>query len=468
MSCSVTAVSARWTLVPGASGGFEVVENATVVVQGKRIVDVIRGEVSVGAARHVEVSHGILFPGFVNLHNHSINGPIFRGIVDDVGQEAEADNLVYGLLLPLGDLAGKVLSDEDIRAVYRLAVVEMVRSGTTTVLDMPRAVHRSFFAVAKEMGLRVFGAPYIFSTPTHGVDASGNPIYGEIDEDRSLRDALRIADEYDDGPGGLIRVGLGPHATDTCSPGLLRRIGQEARDRATIVSIHVAQSHIEVNAVKERYGRTPVELLRDTGILGPNVIAAHCVYAESSDLDLLRETGTTVANCPLTFARSGVTVSFDRFHRHGVRTGIGTDAYNFDYFSEMRAAGFISKLTSGDSDAGNASTLLRAATDVGASALMQHELGRIERGCTADLVIVDLSSAPLQPVRDPLKNLVWNATPADVSLVMIDGNIVVQDGRVVGCDESGVVRSATAAVERLWESAERAGVLAARGSGRRA
>ncbi|URM96452.1 amidohydrolase family protein [Actinomadura madurae] len=455
-------MSARWTLLPGSAGAFKIAENVTVIVQGSRITDVLRGRPGAGV-RHIEVPQGILFPGFVNLHNHSLNGPIFRGLVDDIGPQTQADGLVYSVLLPLGDLAGQVLSEDEIKAVYRLAVVELLRSGTTTVLDMPRAVHSAFFAVAKKMGLRVFGAPYIFSTPTRGVDALGDPIYHAIDQDRSLKDALTIADEYDDGPGGLIRIGFGPHATDTCSPGLLRRIAREVRERSTFASIHVAQSRLEVQAVKRRHGVTPVELLRLTGLLGPDLIAAHCVYAEDQDLDLLRDSGTTVANCPLTFARSGVTVSFDRFHRHGVRTGIGTDAYNFDHFAEMRAAGFISKLSSGDSGAADAATLLRAATETGAAALSRPDLGRIEPGRTADLVVVDLGAAPLQPVRDPLRNLVWNATPGDVSLVLVDGDIVVRDGRPVRCDEAGVVRDATAAVERLWEAAERAGVLAVRG-----
>ncbi|MFI6289113.1 amidohydrolase family protein [Streptomyces sp. NPDC051018] len=464
MSSPLTALSPRWTVVPDGRDGLRAVEDATVLVRGGRILDVVRGPTEVGA-RRVELGEAVLIPGFVNLHNHALNGPVFRGIVDDAGPETAADSIVYGVLLPLGDHAGEVLSEDEIRAVYRLALMEILRSGTTTVLDMPRAVHRQYFAVARELGLRAWGAPYIFSTPTRGLDASGRPVYGRTDENRSLRDALEIADAFDEGPGGLIRVGFGPHATDTCSPELLRRIAREAKDRGTIVSVHAAQSRIEVDTVRERHGRTPVEFLYDNGALGPHVVAAHCVYAEDGDLTLLRETGTTVAHCPLTFARSGVTVSFDRFHRQGVRTGIGTDAYSFDYFAELRAAGFIAKLTSGESGAGDAATLLRAATEVGASALPQPGLGRIEAGYAADLVAVDLSAPHLQPVRDPLRNLVWNATPADVSLVMIDGKVVVRHGTILGCDEAAAVRAATAAVHRLWESAERKGVLAARGNG---
>lgn len=465
MPSPVTAIAAKWTAVPAPDGTVRVLENATVLVQDTRITDVVPAATEVNADRRIEVNEGIVFPGFVNLHNHSINGPIFRGIVDDVAQQASGDSLVYSLLLPLGDHASEVLTDDEIRAIYQLAIVEILRSGTTSVLEMPRAVHKQFFTVAKELGLRAFGAPYIFSTPSRGVDASGKPIYVDGDGDKSLDDALRIADEFDEGPDGLIRVGFGPHATDTCSPELLRRIRQEAQDRDTIVSIHVAQSRTEIDAIRERHGCTPVEYLHRVGLLGPNVVAAHCVFADDGDLDILWDTGTTVANCPLTFARGGLTVSFDRFHRHGIRTGIGTDAYNFDYFSELRAAGFVSKLTSGESGVAGASTLLRAGTMMGADALMQPRLGRIERGCLADLVVVDLSGPHVQPVRDPVKNLVWNATPADVSTVMINGRIVVENGSVRGCDEPKVVRSAASAVAKLWESAERAGILAPRKNG---
>jgi cytosine/adenosine deaminase-related metal-dependent hydrolase len=462
MSSQLTALAPRWTVLPGTAGALHVVENATVLVQGTRILDVLTGDIDVTAARRVELADGILFPGFVNLHNHSINGPMFRGLVDDAGPETGADGLVYSLLLPVGDHAGTVLSEDDNRAIYRLALIELLRSGTTTVLDMPRVVHRAFFPVAKELGLRAVGAPYIFSTPTSGVDDTGRPVYGEIDENESLDAALRLVDEYDEGPDGLIRVGLGPHATDTCSPRLLRQIGREARDRDMVVSIHVAQSRMEVETVRRRYGCTPVEYLQHTGLLGDGVVAAHCVYAEPGDLDILRASGTAVANCPLTFARSGVTVSFDRFHRHGVRTGLGTDAYCFDQFAELRAAGLVSKLTSGESHAADAATLLRAATEVGGAALRQPGLGRIEAGSPADLVIVDLGGAHLQPVRDPLKNLVWNANPGDVSLVMVGGRILIENGALLGCDEQAAIRAGAAAVEKVWESAERAGLVAVR------
>ena len=464
MSEQLTAVSARWTLLPRPAGGFDVAEGVTVLVRGNRIADVVRGPFDDPVDHRIELPGGVLLPGFVNLHNHAINGPIFRGIVDDVVEQDRpgvvADNIVYSLLLPLGDLAGEVLSDEELLAVYRLAMLELLRSGTTSVLDMPRAAHHWILDAAAELGLRAFVAPYVFSSPGRGVDSAGRPRYVDIDEDASLDAAIAVAEKYDEGPGGRIRVGFGPHATDTCSPRLLRRIADVARERDTFVSIHVAQSRLEVDEVRRRHGRTPVEYLDEVGLLGPRTVAAHCVYVEDGDLALLRDSGTTVAHCPLTFARSGVTVSLDRFHRHGVRTGIGTDAYSFDYLAELRAAGFVAKLTSRNSGAATADALIRAATETGGSALAD-DLGTIAPGQLADLVGVDLTAPHVQPVRDPIRNLVWNAATADISLVMVDGHVLMHGGEVVGVDQHRVVTEAATAVDRLWHQAEVAGVLPA-------
>ncbi|MBO9521350.1 MAG: amidohydrolase family protein [Nocardioidaceae bacterium] len=460
MSPRRSAITARWTLLPSATGGVRAAEDVTVLVEGNLVREVVAGRVVPEGCAHLDLPDALLLPGFVNLHNHAINGPVFRGIVDDVGAAGtvSADNIVYSLLLPLGDLAGTVLAPEQLAAVYRLAVLELLRSGTTSVLDMPRAQHRWLLDAAVELGLRVFAAPYVFSTPARGVGADGRPAYETGDEDASLAAVLELAEAYDQGRDGSVRVGFGPHATDTCSPALLRRIAALVEERDSFASIHVAQSRHEVEVVRERHGCRPVEYLDRAGLLGPRLVLAHGVYLEDAELDLVREAGATVAHCPLTFARSGVTVAFDRFHRAGVRTGIGTDAYSFDHFGELRAAGFVSKLTSGDGGRADAATLLTAATATGGAAL-DPRLGRIAPGCLADLVAVDLSGPHVQPVRDPLRNLVWNARPSDVDVVLVDGRLVVERGRCVAVDEDHVVAEAADAVAVLWRAAEAAGIL---------
>lgn len=464
----LTAITARWTLLPGATE-VEVADDAVVLVRGRTIEAVLRGQPPpAGAARRIDLPTAVLLPGFVNLHNHALNGPIFRGIVDDIPNRSDdspidGDNLVHSLLLPLGDLTSTVLSDEQLRSIFRLAIVELLRSGTTTVLDMPRAQHTGLLEAARELGIRLHAAPYIFSAPSRGVDALGRPRYEDIDENASLAAAIAVAERFDEGLEGRIRVGFGPHATDTCSPRLLRRIAAAARERGAVISIHVAQSRAEVDVVRQRYGCTPVEYLADAGVLGERTVVAHGVYVEDSDLELLRATGATVAHCPLTFARSGVRVSFDRFHRAGVRTGIGTDAYSFDHLAELRAAGFQAKLDAGDGGAATAPTLLAAATSVG-GAVLDPRLGRVESGFLADLVAFDLSAAHLQPVRDPIRNLVWNATPSDLAWSMIDGVVVAEGGGLSGVPEARIVSEAAEAVARLWSAAEERGVLTPRES----
>lgn len=453
---SRTAIRARWTVLPG-DPRVTVAEGLTVVVEGNRIVELTREEV-VGVDRILSYEQGIVLPGFVNLHNHALNGPVLRGVVDDADRRSTQGSLIYRLLLPLGDLAATLLSDSELRAVYAHALLEIVRSGTTTVLDMWRPQHEVFLDVAREVGLRVFGAPYIMSAAPQGVDGSGAPVYAPETPVERLA-AHRSIRERNDGSGGdRIRIVLGPHGVDTCTPETLRAVRAEADRTGALITIHAAQSRAEVDLIRARYGMSPIELLHETGLLGPDLIVAHGVFATDRDLELLRSTGTSLACCPLTFGRGGIPAAFERFRSAGVRTGVGTDGYSFDYLAELRAAGLVSKLSAEMSHVASAAELVTAGTQAGADALRRPDLGRIAVGATADLTVVSLGSAAIQPVLDPLKSLVWYANPSDVRLTMVDGEAVVEDGRVTRLDEREVVRSSAEAVQRLWAAARERGV----------
>ncbi|MDQ0276451.1 cytosine/adenosine deaminase-related metal-dependent hydrolase [Arthrobacter silviterrae] len=451
-----TAIRTRYTVVPGAVHQ-EVIRDATVIVEGNTIVAVTREEVT-RADEFITVEEGVLIPGFVNLHNHALNGPTLKGITDDYDRTASAGSLIYKLLMPLGDLSTHGTSEEDIRAIYRLALLDMLKSGTTTMLDMWRPAHRGFLAVAQEMGLRAYGAPYVLSTPPTGVNSQGLPTYGQADEREQMAVFREIFDEYDEGPSGRIRIVLGPHGTDTCTPELLETVRRTANELDTLVTIHAAQSQPEVATIQDRYGLTPIEYLHAHGITGPDVIASHCVYASDADLGILRDTGTSVASCPLTFARGGYSAPYQRFADHGIRTGIGTDGYGFDFIEEMRSAGFVSKLKLQQSHVASAAQLLKAGTEDGAAALGRSDLGRIEVGARADLTIVDLGRAGLQPVRDPIKNLIWYTSAPDVTTVMVDGQVLLKGRKPVGMDEATVISAGVEAVGRLWERAEQQGI----------
>lgn len=415
-----------------------------------------------GAGDNVEVfEHGLLLPGFINLHSHCLNGALFRGIPDDLSLQPWITELIYKILMPLGEIAAAELSAEELRAVMALGLIDVLKGGSTTVMDMWHHGQEVFLDVADELGMRVVGAPYIMSTSRLGMGPDGAPAYEfEGDGPGTLQRSVELFKRYDQGESGRLQVALGPHGADTCLPDLLREVRRVADDLGCVVTTHLAQTPEELAFLRRRYDRGPVEYLQDAGLLGPDVALAHCVYATDEELRVLRETGTSVANCVVSFAREGTNVPFARFQRAGIRTGIGTDSHGMDFVSELRMAGFFSKLHFERGDVATAHDLVRAGTAVGAEVLKRPDLGRIAPGARADLLVVDLHKARLQPVWDPVKNFVWKGCGADIAMIMVHGRELVRDGRLLSGDEGRIIETASRAAERIWALADRQGILA--------
>lgn len=442
------AIRARWVLLP--DGPRQRIEtDRWVLVEDGRIAAVTAGRP--GADRTIDAADALVLPGFVNLHNHGISALLFRGIVEDRPTASWAADTVYGLIMPLQGLAMEVLDAEELRAVTALGLLGLVKGGATTTMDMFRIAQSVSFDVADELGLRFYGMPYLFSTEDLGIGEDGRPRYAARETGESdLARAAALFDAHDGRAGGRIRAGFGPHGTDSCDPDLLAGIRDAASARGAKVTVHVSQSATEGETLHARYGRTPTEQLAHVGLLGPDLVAAHCVYASDGDLDLIGEAGATVINCPASFARGAVSAVWQRTAARGVRTGIGLDGYAMDTIGELRTAALVSKLASGLSEDAAARDLVAAATVDGAAALGRDDIGRIAPGCRADLAVVNLGGAHLAPVSDPLKTMVWHAGTADVEAVIVDGRVVVEGGRHLLVDEDAIVASGAAAVRKVW------------------
>jgi cytosine/adenosine deaminase-related metal-dependent hydrolase len=253
---------------------------------------------------------------------------------------------------------------------------------------------------------------------------------------------------------------MSPHATDTCGPDLFRACAARARELGVPITTHLAQSDAEVATIKSRYdGRTPAEYLDWLGVLAPELLAAHCIASTDDDLALMAARKVTVLNCPRVFARTGRTAAFGRFVGHGLRTVVGTDGYNLDLLGELNAAAMISKIAAKQSDVATAPELLEAVTAAAAAAIDRPDLGVIVPGATADLTVIDLTHPHLQPLHDPRRGLIALANRANVDQVMVDGRLLIDEGRYLGDDEAAIIAAGAAAIRRIWDLPEARAVL---------
>lgn len=451
-------VSARYVLAQ-QNGAQVLLQDHHVYVDGAKVEAVTRDAPAPGqdVIRH---EHGLITPGFVNLHAHCIRGGLFRGIPDDLEMEPFIPKLVYNILLPLTSIAAKELSAEELRAVTALGMVDLIKGGTTTLLDMWHHGQEIFFDVARELGLRTVGAPFVMSASNSRLGPDGYPVWDfGNDGAAQLAKSIALFKSRDQGNDGLAQVAIGPHATDTCLPELLRECRKAADDLGCLLTTHFAQTPQEISLLRRKYGMSAAEYARHAGLLGRNVILAHAGCATDEELEVLAGTGTSVANCALSFAREGINFPYARFAKAGINTGLGTDSHGMDFIGEMRTTGLLSKQYFGKGHYGSAHELIRAGTLNGANALGRPDLGRLEAGAKADLLVFDLWRPHLQPVWDPIKNIVWKGHAGDIALVMIHGEPVVRDGRLLTADEAAIMRTAAQGAQKIWCVAEERQIL---------
>jgi cytosine/adenosine deaminase-related metal-dependent hydrolase len=444
------AVRARWCLVHDGEKPTLEMDRWIIVEDGEiaAIASERPGQVDLAIDR----PDLLVLPGLIDLHNHVFTEMLVRGLTEDIPSEAYETTLIYGLLMPIGQLAMQQLSAAEMEAVAEFGLMQLIKSGVTTLMEPFRpALTPVFVAAAERAGLRFYAAPYLFSTPNLSVGSDGKPDYGSgAAEGEAIEEWSHLRERYHGGSDGRIQVVLSPHGTDTCGPDLLREVRRLADETGALVTTHLAQSRAEIDIIRERYGRTPPEYLDWLGVLGRDALVAHCIYASDDDLDLLARSGSTVIHCPRSFSRGGVSALFERFRARGLRTVVGTDGYNLDMIGELRAAGLISKLSFGDSGVATATQLVEAVTTEAAAALQRSDIGRIAPGARADLVAVDLGRPNLRPVSDPIKALVWRGSGHDVWATVVGGETLVNEGCYLRGDEAKIAEAGAFAVEKVW------------------
>lgn len=449
------AIFARWILVP--EGGARLLENQYIHIAGN-VIEAVNADKPDAHADVIRYDDALVTPGFINLHNHCLNGSMFKGLRDDAPfTEPVINRLIYDLLQPMSEVAQTTLDKDDIVALTTLGLLDVLKSGSTTILDQWNVKQTSWFEAAVATGVRGYAAPTLMSVSDVRIDEEGVTYEFGADEEAMLAEFDRIHQAFDGSDNGRIRVIVSGHAPDTCSPELLSAIARKAAALKSPVTIHLSQTLDEVRIVHGRFGMTPVELLHQTGLLGSNLIAAHCVHLTERDYALLEASGATVVNCPVSFAWGGESVPYSRTASRGIRTCFGTDSHGLAFLNEARLAGWLSKIHNRRPESASAYEILHAATWKAADALGRNDLGRISPGCKADLLVTPLNKTQFQPVWDPIKSLVWKSHGADHALVIVDGRIVAENGQSTLINERDLIARASEAAGRFWQIATEKG-----------
>lgn len=412
---------------------------ATIAIQAGRIAWI--GQAlpdNARCARVIDATGKVITPGFVNVHTHSILTMV-RGVAADLG---------FAPSYTPGIPKGTQVTPEQARVLARLGALEALMFGSTLIGDNFVCADATTEAMA-ELGMRL--------TPSwriHDVDfakvAEGRWEYSPQIGSRLLQDGLDLAERWQSNP--LVNVQLAAHAVDTCSDGFLRELGEVSSQRGLRVNTHLGQSKVEVERVHARTGKTSTEVLDSVGLLNDRLMGGHCIYVTDSDIARMAKAGAHAVHIPKCNATSGRLAPIHKIKAAGINIALATDTQHGDMVELMRWALMTARVQEGGVNADwQPSHAFHMATLGGARAVGQdQEIGSLETGKAADLVMFDFRKPHLTPHTNPLGNLVHTGQGGDVELVMVNGDILVEGGRPTRVDMDRVCAEAEQVCHALW------------------
>jgi len=426
------------------------VTNGTVLTLDAGDTEIINGAVAiakdtitaVGAAdefgdwsvsQEIDANGGIIMPGLINCHTHAAM-TCFRGLADDLQLMTWLNDHIFP--------AEAKLDEHKVFWGTLLACAEMIMSGTTCFCDMylyEDAVARA----AKEAGVRAVVGEVLYDFDS--------PNYGPIE--KGFEYTQTLIDTWKGDP--LVSIAVEPHSTYLCAPELLKRASNLAQTFNLPLVIHLAESKSEVEQIRKRYGRTPVEHLAELDVLAPNVIACHCVELTPNDITLLLRSDVKVAhNVESNMKLASGVAPIPSLLKEGICVGLGTDGCasnnDLDLFLEMDTVAKLHKVKTLDPTTMDARTVLRMATIQGARALgLDESIGSLEKEKKADLIIIDTHKPHLTPMYNPVSHLVYAAMGSDVRTSIINGAIVMEDGHLKTIGLKSVLNNITRIAQEI-------------------
>ena len=415
-------------------GEKDVIKNTNIYVDGKYIAAIGGEEARPDGFTEDEVIDGtdrLVIPGLVNAHTHSYMS-FMRNVADDLSFM----DWLFGTIDPIE----QKMTDEDAYWGAKLAILEMMKSGTTCFNDMQMNIHQTTRAV-RESGMR--------AVISRGLVGSGNDEGGQMRLSQALeeRDAARDCD----------RLGffLGPHAPYTCDEEYLKIVAQKAKEEHMGIHIHLAESVTEMENCEKQYGCSPIALAERAGIFDVPAIAAHCVQISETDMDILKRKNVSVVTNPASNMKLGNGFApVPQMLAKELNVCLGTDGAasnnTLNLFHEMSLLVLIHKGVAKDAQCISARECFRVATINGAKALgLAEQTGSLEKGKKADLAILNLRNPSLQPNNNLIAGLCYSANGSEVETVIIDGVITMRDRRVLTMDEDEIYDKIGQIIKRM-------------------
>lgn len=450
------------SLVAFAEGTHRVLPAGELTFSGERIL--YAGPRYDGHADHVVDASGCLvFPGLISTHAH-VGCHAGDRMVLDHGRPDFPRTGFLNYAPPLLGGAATMGAHEDLYAASRYGLACLLQGGVTTVVEMgggQRDHGQSLLRAMDESGIRMYYGPAV-QGGHYAFDREGR-LHRDLDEAAgmaALDRAERFVGEHDGECSGRLRGMLVLDEFFNSTPALLKAL-RAAADRLRVgVTMHFAEQVYEFHRCVADTGRTPVQLLQDCGLLGPDVVLGHCLYVTGhpfadrngdGDLRLLAAAGASVAHSPVAVARRGAALhSLARYKALGVRVALGTDSYPLDGLAEMRWAALLGRMVSRDAQAVSTQDAFDAATVAGADALRRPDLGRLEAGACADFVLMRIDDPRFGAVHDAIDALVFSSSAELIDRVYVAGRCVVERGHVKAWPAVEVLGDAQATSRRVW------------------
>jgi 5-methylthioadenosine/S-adenosylhomocysteine deaminase len=435
----VSSVLIRNATILTMNDGMEVVSGAVSVRDGR--IASVGAEPAAPHDTTIDAAGSFLLPGLIQTHIHLCQ-TLFRGYADDL-------RLMDWLRTRIWPMEA-AHTPASLRAAARLACLELLRSGTTSILTM-ETVHDTDAVIeaTADTGIRATLAKCLMDETTPDAPA-------RLREDgrRALAESLALYVRYHGTSNGRIRIALAPRFALSCSRELLEAVAaMSARDKV-LVHTHASEQRDEIAMVRVATGRANIEYFDEVGLASPRLNVAHCVWVDEAEQALLATRDVKVTHCPGSNLKLGSGIApVPELSAQGICVSLGADGAacnnSLDMFGEMRLAATLQAIRRAPGTL-LAPEVLWMATRNGARALgLEAEIGSIEAGKKADLILIDAAAAHLAPSPDPYSAIVYSARPTDVRLTMIDGEILVRDGAHLQLDEREIVVTAGDEARRL-------------------